>query len=290
MRHAVLFRGFWPSFTPICAPAKFFLEIIRSIYPEDEVVVAKSVGEATILFESCFDGSALGWKRWHKTFLFSGESYNLPNWRDYDIVFSGESTTHPNVVPLPLFQLYLLDLGEPPPPLPETHIKPIPEKDVLVMISNPNGQVRSRFLQALEQSNLKITYAGRYKNNIGGPFKPAFGTHEFTAFASQFKFVITMENSQQEGYITEKILQGIFAENIPIYWGSPRICEYFNKERFLLLEDDPAATIAAMERIAADPEAWLRAVRQPWQGPLADTLTPTCLAGQCILKFGSNSA
>jgi hypothetical protein len=289
MRQAVLFRGFWPNFTPHCAVAKFFLEIIKNIYQEDEITTASSFQEATILFESCFDGSALPWKSWHpasndsrpRTFLFSGESYNLPNWRNYDIVFSGESASYPNVVPLPLYKLYLLDIGEPP----EPQYRLIPEKDVLVMISNPNGQFRSRFLEALEASDLKITYAGRYKNNIGGSFPHSFGTHEFNAFASQFKFIVTMENSQQENYITEKVLQGLFAENIPIYWGSPNIGNYINPQRIVSVKDDTASikgTIEHMRYLAANPDEWLETVRQPWRGPLADTLIPTCLAQQCV--------
>jgi hypothetical protein len=288
MRQAVLFRGFWPNFTPHCAVAKFFLEIVKNIYQEDEIVAAASFQEATILFESCFDGTALLWKRWRvggdrrpRTFLFSGESYNLPNWRDYDIIFSGESVAkHPNIVPLPLYQLYLLDIGEP--PQPEHRL--MPEKDVLVMISNPNGQFRSRFLEALEASDLKITYAGRYKNNIGCPFKSAFGTPEFNAFASQFKFIVTMENSQQENYITEKVLQGLFAENVPIYWGSPNIGNYINPKRIVSLKDESSIkeTIERMRRLAANPDEWLETVRQPWRGPLAETLIPTCLAQQCV--------
>ena len=158
------------------------------------------------------------------------------------------------------------------------------------MISNPNGQIRSRFLQALEQSDLKITYAGRYKNNIGGPFIHPFGSLEFNAFASQFKFIITMENSQQENYITEKILQGLFAENVPIYWGSPNIGEYINKGRFICHEDDPAATINAIRHLVANPDKWLETVRQPWRGPQADTLSPTCLAQACVKKFAIKKA
>ena len=291
MRQAVLFRGFWPNFTPHCAVAKFFLEIIKNIYEDHEIVIAASVEEATILFESCFDGTALPWKRWNagrdsrpSTFLFSGESYNLPNWKDYDIVFSGESVAaHSNIVPLPLYQLYLLDIGEP--PQPEHRL--MPEKDVLVMISNPNGQVRSRFLQALESSDLKIKYAGRYKNNIGGSFSHAFGTPEFTAFASQFKFIVTMENSQQENYITEKVLQGLFAENIPIYWGSPNIGNYINPQRIVSLKDESSIkqTIECMRHLAINPDEWLETVRQPWRGPLADTLTPTCLSQECVKKL-----
>lgn len=284
MPHKVFFRGFWPGFSPYTAVGQFFLAILNNIYmSEGGVKTTNSIGEADILFDSCFDGTAIPWKRWKATYFYSGESYALPNWKNYDIALWGERvTTSPNIVTLPLFPLYLLDLGEPPLPLLPEQVRPIPEKDVLVMISNPGGEVRRHFLEALEESDLKITYAGKYKNNIGGAFQPAFGTPEFAAFASQFKFIITMENSQQENYITEKILQGLFAENVPVYYGSPRICEYFNKDRFINHTGNAAETIAEMRRLRDNPDQWLETVRQPWRGPLAHTLTPTCLAEQCM--------
>ena len=94
-----------------------------------------------------------------------------------------------------------------------------------------------------------------------------------------------MENSQQSAYITEKVLQGLFAENIPIYYGAPRITEYINEGRILVLGGEGSSikgTIERMRHLAATPDAWLETVRQPWRGPLADTLTPTCLAEQCV--------
>lgn len=277
----VLFRGFWPGFSPQKPVGKFFLEILNEIYAtEGGVEPTDRFQEASILFESCFDGTAIPWRKWRHTFFYSGESYALSNHVEYDIAFWGEDPIeHPNVVTLPLYPLYMLDLGEPPEP--QTHRSQIPPKDVLVMISNPGGSTRNAFLEELEKSSLQITYAGKYKNNISGRFPHAFGTPEFAEFASQYKFVITMENSQQNAYITEKVLQGLFAENIPVYWGAPRIGDYINKERILILDNEPSSikrTVERMCELAADPAQWLETVRQPWRGPLADTLTPTCLA------------
>lgn len=41
-----------------------------------------------------------------------------------------------------------------------------------------------------------------------------------------YKFSITMENTLREGYMSEKIFNGIFADTIPIYFGLPDIEKY----------------------------------------------------------------
>ena len=46
-----------------------------------------------------------------------------------------------------------------------------------------------------------------------------------------YKFVITMENTLEDGYISEKLLNGIFADSIPIYFGAPDLNKYINKDR-----------------------------------------------------------
>ena len=35
------------------------------------------------------------------------------------------------------------------------------------------------------------------------------------------------------GYITEKIMNGLLADTVPIYWGAPDISEYFNMDRIV---------------------------------------------------------
>ena len=48
-----------------------------------------------------------------------------------------------------------------------------------------------------------------------------------------FKFCLVMEHSNHVGYITEKILMAFLSGCIPIYYGSIRIYEFFNKESFI---------------------------------------------------------
>ena len=122
--------------------------------------------------------------------------------------------------------------------------------------------MRNHFLNALE-NNFNVTYAGSYKNNIGGNIPYAYNTPEFSNFVSKFKFIVSMENSRNDTYITEKVVHGLLANTIPVYWGSTRVFDYFNKERLLCLEEDVVATIHSMKELANDSNKWLDMINKP---------------------------
>lgn len=52
-----------------------------------------------------------------------------------------------------------------------------------------------------------------------------------------FKFVIAIENSMGKGYSTEKLINAIIANCIPIYWGDSHIFNYINKSRLIYAPD-----------------------------------------------------
>merc|ERR1719248_199636 len=54
-----------------------------------------------------------------------------------------------------------------------------------------------------------------------------------------YDFVVTFENTDTDGYVTEKIVSAFLAQAIPIYWGTPRVKEMFNPEAFLYAGDYP---------------------------------------------------
>ena len=67
-------------------------------------------------------------------------------------------------------------------------------------------------------------------------------------FQRNFKFTIAMENECYPGYITEKIVEAYVARTVPVYMGAPDICDSFNHESFILIED-AGDYDAAIERI-----------------------------------------
>jgi hypothetical protein len=265
----VYFNAFWPGFMSQQKTLEFFTRLLGLVFGTD-IKITSDVKRAELLVESGFGPSILGVKPWRATFLFMGESWTRPNWRDYTVVLSGQARTDgPNVVPLPLYALYLYDTA-PDGKVPEQIARPMPTSDVIAIVSNPVAGVRTAFLDELDK-HFKVVYAGKYKNNVGGPLRPAYGSPAFFHFISKFKYVITMENSAQDSYITEKIFHGFFAHNVPVYWGAPRVEEYINPARFLHVHNDSpdefARVIAEMKRLAADPPAWQSVIAQQWEAP-----------------------
>jgi len=73
---------------------------------------------------------------------------------------------------------------------------------------------------------------GKYKDTntrCGGDYQNPGLIKNF----SNCKFVIAMENSIGDGYVTEKIVNAFYSGAIPIYWGSSNINDFFNKDAFI---------------------------------------------------------
>lgn len=77
----------------------------------------------------------------------------------------------------------------------------------------------------------------KFKNDIdvfGGGYFPIENKEEGL---SSYKFSITVENSIQRGYWSEKIVDCFATKTIPIYWGDNTVCDYFNSEGMIFFKD-----------------------------------------------------
>lgn len=54
---------------------------------------------------------------------------------------------------------------------------------------------------------------------------------------TNYKFVLALENFYQDGYFTEKIINPLIANSIPIYWGTSDVFKYINKKRVIYIQD-----------------------------------------------------
>ena len=205
--------------------------------------------DSDILLESMFGTQTyLYHKKWSYTFCFIGEAdRRIPDvmkskmFQDYSCVLKGELSNH-NIVNFPLFVFYKYSYKTVYEYQKKEKIMNVPKKDICVIISNgTDSEGRNYFLNQLEK-RVSIDYAGNYKNNVKR-IEPAHCTKEFNDFVSQYKVIFSMENSKNKEYITEKILHGYNCNNIPIYWGSDSILNYFNEERFIHVKNFDSNTI-----------------------------------------------
>jgi hypothetical protein len=147
-------------------------------------------------------------------------------------------------------------------------IEGVPKKDVVVIISNGSSPERNYLLDQLELKFGKdrIEYRGPYRNNAP-VISACYNTDEFYNEISQYKFIITLENSIDETYVTEKITHGLIAGIVPIYWGSKTVFDYFNTNRFLYLDELDETSIERvinkMMVLSSDEDTYLEMVNQP---------------------------
>lgn len=260
----VLFNGFWSGFIDgtNAVNYRFFLELMNKVY-NTHIESTINISEADILIENTQVQTSLREsKNWIHTYLFSGESYLRDDSDKYSCVLYG-NRNHKNIINVPLYIPYYISSFD------EsliTHnkikkVESIPEKDILVIVSNSGGEIRNRFIEELQKA-FNVTFGGNYKNNIGGSIPDYYNTENFRKIVGKFKYILSMENSEEDTYITEKITHGLLSGSIPIYWGSKRVSDYFNPKRFIEVKDmnDFEMTIQKMTNMTN--QEWLKMVNE----------------------------
>lgn len=125
-----------------------------------------------------------------------------------------------------------------------------------MQVSNP---IRERFFRLLSEYK-QVDSGGRLWNNIGGPVEDKL------KFISGYKFNIAFENSSVRGYTTEKIMDAMVANTLPIYWGNPWVGRDFNERSFVNVNSFSSLE-EAVEHIVEldnDDELYLKKMKEPW--------------------------
>jgi hypothetical protein len=225
----VYFHNFWGGFIEKTNPVntRFFIDLLKRVFDED--VLIGTFDNSDILFETVYTtcDSVLSLKDWKYSFLFSGESY-CQNGK-YTAILK-QSRSYENIIHCPLFVPYMYCQNI---KLNQTKTTTIPSKFACTFITNPTSSIRNTFIDKLEEQK-NIDHFGVYKNNQGGAFPGDYSN--VVERMSEYKFVICFENSQEDSYVTEKIINTLLAGSVPVYWGCNRIKSYFNENRFLNLE------------------------------------------------------
>jgi hypothetical protein len=241
------FCDFWGDFNKT---DNFFYNLLKEDY---EVEISES---PDYIFYSVFGNN-------HKNYsctkiFYTGENIS-PDFNLCDYAFTFKDLDDPRNYRLPLYVLHPAYYN-----LTQKQVDDslLDRKFCNFIFSNGGGQQRNELFEKLSQYK-KVDSGGQWMNNLG------YTVQDKLAFQSQYKFSIAFENVAgypNEGYITEKILDPMSVNSVPIYKGGSLVSQDFNSKSFINGND--FATIDELVdyiiEIDQDDSKYLEMLQQPW--------------------------
>ena len=243
------FSDFWGGFDKT---NNYFYNLLKE---EFDVIITDN---PDYLFFSVFGSKHLQYKR--KKIFYTGENVAPPlHYCDYS--FSFDYLDDNRNYRLPHYLLYdgYYDLQRP-----KIIDESLANRNFCnFIVSNGACQERNQFYNELSKYK-KVDSGGRFANNIG------YAVDNKVKFQSEYKFSIAFENNayrpQFPGYTTEKIMEPMTVNSIPIYWGNPEIAKEFNTKSFINLHDFDSVddVIDYIIELDKNNEKYLNLLNQPW--------------------------
>ena len=264
----ISFSDFWPGFNK---HNNFFTQLLS-----EEYILQVVEHSPDILVYSSFGTEFLDYRCIR--FFYTGEQIT-PNFKLCDYALSFQRA-HQRNFRLPLYLMYgYYEL---------TNVKPhfsdfLQEKRKFCnfVYSNRHCKKRNNFFHKLSKYKV-VDSGGKLWNNIGRP------VDDKCKFLQNYKFSIAFENECYPGYTTEKIVEPMTANSLPIYWGNPFIDKEFNSRSFLNYFDfqNENELIEKIIFLDQNDSAYEKYYTEPY---LSQNKIPDSLAKKNILLFFKNS-
>lgn len=103
------------------------------------------------------------------------------------------------------------------------------------IVSNGTATERVRFFEELNK-HIPVDSCGGHLRNVSFEI-PEFETPTYFTFMSQYKFNICFENTRQDYYFTEKMINAYYGRCVPIYYGCPQVPEFINLDAIVYIDD-----------------------------------------------------
>jgi len=247
----IYFVDFWSDFDP---KDNLFIKRLKNYYnviidEKPEYLFYSHNGNENLKFNSCVK------------IYFSGEN-DVPDFNlcDYAIAFH-HITFEDRYFRLPLYTLYKCFEKISDSAFNSNNTSSfLNRKFCNFVVSNSKGAdpIRELFFKKLCEYK-KVDSGGKYLNNIGRPVSDKL------EFIKDYKFTIAFENSSASGYTTEKLIEPMAANSVPIYWGNPSVHLDFNKKSFICVNDFDNIDQAVNEIIKLDThdDAYLKILSEP---------------------------
>jgi hypothetical protein len=131
------------------------------------------------------------------------------------------------------------------------------------VVQNPSCKKRINFCKHV-QKTIHVECPGKVLQNV-----PEIGGRgdqiEKIRYLEKCWLNIAFENTRKPGYVTEKLVHGLYSGCIPIYWGGSRSLDFFNKDRFLYHRGmfDQASVIKRMKNLLNDKDEMISMISKP---------------------------
>ena len=194
-----------------------------------------------------------------KKIFYTGEN-RRPDFSICDYAITFDYHDHENHYRFPLSALILSERGikDYPKNADIDSLKRKKTKFCNFVFSNPNAEARNKLFLELSKYK-KVDAGGIVFNNIGHT------VGDKLEFLSEYKFTIAFENSEHEGYTTEKIVHPKLVDSIPIYWGNPLVSLDWNSSAFINYYDfmDLNKVIDFIKEVDNDDNLYTEILSQP---------------------------
>ena len=265
-------NGFWPGFaTKKDGTHVGFFEYILGAVSGKQIMSTDNpndIEHADILLESHFMNKSPSYihaKKWKLTLFFSGEVIHPypAHHLEYDIVL-GTNESEINRIGCPLYILYQFCKPE------YVHkvdkpVSAVPSGNVCAIIRQCHeNSFRNFFIDTLMRYGIDVDMGGLYRNNTGHIISGDWHSPALQDFQAQYKCILALENGVDEYYISEKIINPLYAGVVPIYYGCPRVGSYINEKRIICVsESNYMDAIEEIQKLLLDNNKFLEMVRQP---------------------------
>ena len=128
------------------------------------------------------------------------------------------------------------------------------KKDISFVYTNHHPWHRNYYFEILSKY-LKINSGGKHLNNIG------YKVEDKQKFIQKHAFDLSIENCFEHGYTTEKLLEPIMAQTIPIYWGST--ANIINPKRYIKAPPNPEDLVRHIHYLNKNPHIAQQIIQQP---------------------------
>lgn len=176
--------------------------------------------------------------------LISGEPWTIPD--TYDMVIDTKYNTNltkynsnlPNNIYYPVCFSSLCEHRKSIDP--RSYVKP--KSKFCAYMYQMSYEHRVRYFH-LVSTYKKVDALGKCCNNVPiNNTRSEYGPNQTyndiaVEYYSEYKFVLAIEAKWLRGYSTEKLMNVLLANSVPIYWGDPEIFQYINKKRVIYAPD-----------------------------------------------------